>query len=50
MAFKRVLVLIREVLLYEDRIVITFNFTDKSFTKKTLPNKIEDRIGNKKTV
>ena len=33
---------IREVILYEDRIVITFNFTDKTITKKTLPDKLED--------
>lgn len=33
---------IREVILYDDRIVITFNFTEKSFTKKTIPDNIED--------
>jgi site-specific DNA recombinase len=33
---------IREVILYEDKIVITFNFTDKTLIKKTIPDDIEE--------
>lgn len=33
---------IREVILYKDKVVITFNFTDKHITKKRLPDSIEE--------
>ena len=33
---------IREVILYNDKIVITFNFTEKNLTLKTIPDKIEE--------
>ncbi|UKI51937.1 MAG: hypothetical protein L6V79_07235 [Clostridium sp.] len=33
---------IREVILYKDKVVITFNFTDQHITKKRLPDSIEE--------
>ena len=33
---------IREIILYKDKIVITYNFTDKHFTKKQIPDNIND--------
>ena len=33
---------IREVILYKDKVVITFNFTDKHITKKRLPDKVDE--------
>lgn len=33
---------IREIILYKDKIVITYNFTDKHFTKKQVPDNIND--------
>ena len=33
---------IREIILYEDKIVITYNFIDKHFTKKQIPDNISD--------
>lgn len=33
---------IREIVLYKDRVVITYNFTNKLFTKKQIPDKIDD--------
>ena len=34
--------LIREVILYKDKIVITFNFVDKRLTKRSTPDKLDD--------
>lgn len=33
---------IREIILYKDKIAITYNFTDKHLTKKRIPDKISD--------
>ena len=33
---------IREIILYKDKIVITYNFTDNHLTKKQIPDSIED--------
>lgn len=33
---------IREIILYKDKIVITYNFTENNFSKKTIPDNIED--------
>ncbi len=34
--------LIREVILYNDKVVVTYNFTDKNITKKTTPDDIAE--------
>ncbi|MBO5310372.1 MAG: hypothetical protein J6A98_04160, partial [Clostridia bacterium] len=34
--------LIREIILYKDKIIITYNFIDKGLTNRSTPDKIED--------
>ncbi len=34
--------LIREVILYKDKVIVTYNFTDKNITKKTTPDDIAE--------
>jgi len=34
--------LIRQIVIYNDKLIITYNFIDKNLPKKTIPDKIED--------